>query len=49
MQSSGNKKRYIIVFAIIGVLSLGFIKTDLFEVSKNLDIFNNLYRVLIES
>lgn len=49
MQSSVNKKRYILVFAIVGVLSLGFIKTDLFEVSKNLDIFNNLYRVLNES
>lgn len=49
MKSSVNKKRYIIVFALIGVLSLGFIKTDLFEVSKNLDIFNNLYRVLNES
>ncbi|HRD40833.1 MAG TPA: S41 family peptidase, partial [Bacteroidia bacterium] len=49
MQSSVNKKRYILVFTIVGVLSLGFIKTDLFEVSKNLDIFNNLYRVLNES
>lgn len=49
MKSSVNKKRYIIVFALIGVLSFGFIKTDLFEVSKNLDIFNNLYRVLNES
>lgn len=41
-----------VIFSLIIAVPLLFaftVKTDLFEVSKNLDIFNNLYRVLNES
>lgn len=49
MKKFSAKKVYIIVAFVIGTISFSFVKTDLFEVSKNLDIFNNLYRVLNES
>ncbi|MGZ3885160.1 MAG: S41 family peptidase, partial [Bacteroidia bacterium] len=44
-------KKYIIALSIVAVavLSFGFVKSDLFEVSKNLEIFNTLYKVLNES
>jgi carboxyl-terminal processing protease len=44
-----KKSAIIISVLLVSVLSFGFIKSDLFEISKNLDIFNNLYLVLNES
>lgn len=49
MKRFSVKKFYIVIAIVIGVFSFSFVNTDLFEVSKNLDIFNNLYRVLNES
>lgn len=49
MKRFSGKKLYIVFAIVIGVFSFSFVNTDLFEVSKNLDIFNNLYRVLNES
>jgi carboxyl-terminal processing protease len=43
-----SKKIAIVTVALVSVFSFSFIKADLFEVSKNLDIFNSLYRVLNE-
>lgn len=49
MKKFSGKKIYIGLAILLAALSFSFVKTDLFEVSKNLDIFNNLYRVLNES
>ncbi len=50
MKKLFSKKTNIIVAVLItGMFSFSFVKTDLFEISKNLDIFANLYRVLNES
>lgn len=49
MKKFSAKKLYITFALVIGIFSFSFVNTDLFEVSKNLDIFNNLYRVLNES
>ncbi len=44
-----RRSTLIVTVVLTAVLSFSFVKTDLFEVSKNLDIFNNLYLVLNES
>ncbi len=50
MKKLFSKKTNIIIAVLItGMFSFSFIKSDLFEISKNLDIFANLYRVLNES
>ncbi|HWY12331.1 MAG TPA: S41 family peptidase [Bacteroidia bacterium] len=49
MKKFFNKKTYIVLAAAIGIFFSSFAPTDLFEVSKNLDIFISLYRVLNES
>ena len=50
MKKLFSKKTNIIIAVLItGMFSFSFVKTDLFEISKNLDIFANLYRVLNES
>ena len=49
MKKVFQKKTYIIIFAAVGLFCASFAPTDLFEVSKNLDIFSSLYRVLNES
>lgn len=49
MKKFFNKKTYIVLAAAIGIFFSSFAPTDLFEVSKNLDIFVSLYRVLNES
>lgn len=50
MKQFFGKKVFIIIAIVAASFSFSFVvKTDLFEVSKNLDIFNSLYRVLNES
>lgn len=49
MKKIFNKKTYIILIASVAIFFASFAPTDLFEVSKNLDIFSSLYRVLNES
>lgn len=49
MKKIFNRKTYIIGIASIAIFFASFAPTDLFEVSKNLDIFSSLYRVLNES
>jgi carboxyl-terminal processing protease len=49
MKKIFNKKTYIILIASVAIFFASFTPTDLFEVSKNLDIFSSLYRVLNES
>src|SRR5258708_14348865 len=49
MKKFFNKKTYIVLAVAIGIFFSSFAPTDLFEVSKNLDIFISLYRVLNES
>lgn len=44
-----GKKVYIVSALLVAVLSFSFVKADLFEISKNLEIFHSLYRVLNES
>jgi carboxyl-terminal processing protease len=49
MKKIFQKRTYILLIAGISILFASFVPTDLFEVSKNLDIFSSLYRVLNES
>jgi carboxyl-terminal processing protease len=49
MKKLFQKKTYIVIAAAIAIFFSSFAPTDLFEVSKNLDIFVSLYRVLNES
>src|SRR5437016_1063228 len=50
MKKLFSKKSIIVVSVIVAAFfSISFVKGDLFEITKNLDIFNNLYRVLNES
>src|SRR6185369_14543548 len=49
MKKFFNKKTYIVLAAAIGIFFSSFAPTDLFEVSKNLDIFISLYRTVNES
>jgi len=49
MKKIFQKKTYIILIATLAIGLASFAPTDLFEVSKNLDIFSSLYRVLNES
>lgn len=49
MRKISEKKLYILSTLFVAVFSFSFVNTDLFEVSKNLDIFNNLYRELNQS
>jgi carboxyl-terminal processing protease len=49
MKKLFQKKTYILLIAGIAIFFASFAPTDLFEVSKNLDIFSSLYRVLNES
>ena len=49
MKKLFQKKTYLVLVAAVGIFFLSFAPTDLFEVSKNLDIFVSLYRVLNES
>ncbi len=49
MKKLFQKKTYIILVAALAIGFASFAPTDLFEVSKNLDIFSSLYRVLNES
>ena len=49
MKKIFQKRTYIVLIAAIAIGFLSFAPTDLFEVSKNLDIFSSLYRVLNES
>jgi carboxyl-terminal processing protease len=44
-----EKKVFIVSILLVGALSFSFVKADLFEISKNLEIFHSLYRVLNES
>jgi carboxyl-terminal processing protease len=49
MKKLFQKRTYIVFIAVIAIGFASFVPTDLFEVSKNLDIFSTLYRVLNES
>jgi carboxyl-terminal processing protease len=49
MKKIFQKRTYILLIAGISIVFASFVPTDLFEVSKNLDIFSSLYRVLNES
>lgn len=49
MKKIFQKKTYIVLIAALAIGLASFAPTDLFEVSKNLDIFSSLYRVLNES
>lgn len=49
MKKFFQKRTYILLIAAIAISFASFAPTDLFEVSKNLDIFSSLYRVLNES
>lgn len=49
MKKLFQKRTYILLVAAIAIFFASFAPTDLFEISKNLDIFSSLYRVLNES
>jgi carboxyl-terminal processing protease len=49
MKKLFQKRTYILLVAGIAIFFASFVPTDLFEISKNLDIFSSLYRVLNES
>lgn len=50
MKKLFSKKSIIILFSVVvGLFSFSFVNADLFEVSKNLDIFVNVYRVINDS
>lgn len=49
MKKLFQKRIYILLIAGVAIFFASFAPTDLFEISKNLDIFSSLYRVLNES